>query len=123
MIKKTVLILSFTLTLFLVACGSDPEDNMDPDKPMLTEVSDTLLYSLDRLSQVDLNVSLDALVATEPENVTFVNKNVLLNGSFFNESSPGTVDIDTETDTLTYTDLVDSSNIGLEFRNLNQGIS
>jgi len=121
--KKVLLILSFTLTLFLVACGSDPEDNIDPDRPVLTDVSDTLLYSLDRLSQVDLNVSLDALVATEPENVTFVNKNVLLNGSFFNESSPGTVDIDTETDTLTYTDLVDSSNIGLEFRNLNQGIS
>ena len=121
--KKVFLILSLTLTLFLVACGSDPEDNIDPDRPVSTDVSDTLLYSLDRLSQVDLNVSLDALVSTEPENVTFVNKNVLLNGSFFNESSPGTVDIDTETDTLTYTDLVDSSNIGLEFRNLNQGIS
>ena len=121
--KKVLLMLSLTFILFLGACGSDPEDNIDPDRPVLTDVSDTLLYSLDRLSQVDLNVSLDALVATEPENVTFVNKNVLLNGSFFIESSPGTVDIDTETDTLTYTDLVDSSNIGLEFRNLNQGIS
>lgn len=121
--KKTLLILSLTFTLLLVACGSDPDDTNNPDRPVLTDISDTLLYSLDRLSQVDLNVNLDALVATEPENVSFVNKNVLLNGSFFNESSPGTVDIDTETDTLTYTDLVDSSNIGLEFRNLNQGIS
>ncbi len=121
--KNVFLILSLTLTLFLVACGSDPEDNMDPDRPVLTDVSDTLLYSLDRLSQVDLNVSLDALVATEPENVTFVNKNVLLNGSFSGEASIGDTDIDTETDTITYTNLVDSSNIGLEFRNLNQGIS
>ena len=121
--KKVFLILSLTLTLFLVACGSDPEDNIDPDRPVSTDVSDTLLYSLDRLSQVDLNVSLDALVSTEPENVTFVNKNVLLNGSFSGEASIGDTDIDTETDTITYTDLVDSSNIGLEFRNLNQGIS
>ena len=121
--KNVFLILSLILTAFLVACGSDPKDNIDPDRPVLTDVSDTLLYSLDRLSQVDLNVSLDALVATEPENVTFVNKNVLLNGSFSGEASIGDTDIDTETDTITYTNLVDSSNIGLEFRNLNQGIS
>ena len=77
--KKVLMMLSLTFILFLGACGSDPEDNIDPDRPVLTDVSDTLLYSLDRLSQVDLNVSLDALVETEPENVTFVNKNVLLN--------------------------------------------
>lgn len=122
--KKIILFVGMIAVLTILnACGSDPENDIDPDRPVLTEVSDTLLYSLDRLSQVDLNVSLDALVANEPENVSFVNKNVLLKGSLFNESSPGTVDIDTETDTITYTDLVDSSNIGLEFRNLNQGIS
>ncbi len=118
--KKVLLVLSLTFILFLVACRSDPEDNIDPNRPVLT---DTLLYSLDRLSQVDLNVSLDALVATEPENVTFVNKNVLLNGSFSGDASTGDTDIDTETNTLTYTNLPDSSNIGVEFRNLNQGIS
>ncbi len=87
------------------------------------EISDTLLYSLDRLSQVDLNVSLDALVATEPENVSFIDKEILLSGLFSKEVSVGDIDIDTETNTLTYTNLEDSSNIGLEFRNLNRGIS
>ena len=128
--KKYVLfILGFAFILGSSACGTnsenDPKNEVtdDPKNEVTVNVSDTLIYSLDRLSQIDLNVSLDALVATEPENVTFVNKNELLSGSFFNDASTGDVDIDTETDTVTYTNLPNSSNIGVEFRNLNQGIS
>ena len=120
--KKYVLfVLGFVFILGLTACGSNEDD--DPKNDVTVQASDTLIYSLDRLSQVDLNVSLDALIATEPENVSFVNKNILLSGSFFNDASTGDIDIDTETNTLTYTNLPDSSNIGAEFRNLNQGIS
>ncbi len=120
--KNIMIILSFIFIIGLSACSNDPIEE-GPNGEVLTEVSDTLLYSLDRLSQVDLNVSLDALIETEPENVSVVGKEVLLSGMFSKDLSLRDIDIDTETNTLTYTNIPDSSNIGLEFRNLNEGIS
>lgn len=112
--KKVTLILSMFTVLFMVACGESAED--DTNNPTLGALSDTLVYSLDRLSQVDLNVNLNALTGETPQNVSNKSDDALLN------ASSDSVDIDTEVDTLTYTDIPNSSNIGLEFRNLNTGI-
>jgi hypothetical protein len=73
--NKIIIVLSLFFVVGLSACSNTEVDD-DPKDEVTVNASDTLIYSLDRLSQVDLNVSLDALVATEPENVTFVNKKI-----------------------------------------------
>jgi hypothetical protein len=76
--------------------------------------------SINRLEEVDFDINLDALVqSSNPQS-----QRLAVNGPRKNQTlSPGSVDIDTTEDTLTYSLIPDSSNVGLEFRNLNQGIS
>ena len=117
--KKIVFVLSITfLMTLLVACGGE-----EPTVPSNTvSASDTLVLSLNRLKEVDLNVSLDALVETTTTNQG-VSQATTLSSILIQEASPGTVSIDSEIDALYYLDLPHTSNIGLEFRNLNEGIS
>jgi hypothetical protein len=115
-------VLMLGLILFMASCETTGSDK-DPDDISTKDISDTLFYSLDRLSLVDLDINLDALIETAPESANTVSNRLFLNTTKLQTQSPGTTTLDTEIDLITYSDIPDSSNIGLEFRNLNAGIS
>lgn len=114
--------LTLALFLFVAACETTGSDK-DPDAVDNQEIADTLFYSLDRLSLVDLDINLNALIETASESANTVSNRHFLNATNLQTQSPGTITLDTEIDLITYSDIPDSSNIGLEFRNLNMGIS
>ena len=76
--------------------------------------------STNRLQAVDFNISLDELIgSTQP----LSRRKVDNTPRYTQTQSPGTTVIDTVNDTISYSNLPDSSNVGLEFRNLNAGIT
>ena len=111
--KKNVFTLLPVFAGVLISCGGTASS---------TEVNNSnfaFALSTHRMAEVDFDINLDELIeSANPQ--TPLQKQP--NGPLRQTQSPGTVDIDTEEGQLTYTDLPSSSNVGLEFRNLNNNI-
>jgi len=132
--KQSIMLKSSLLLLVLASCGSTTSSQStgsssssnttsSSSSTPINSVSDEAFefaLSTNRLQAVDFNISLDELVSsTQP----LARRNVNNAPRFSQTQSPGTTVINTVDDTISYTDLPDSSNIGLEFRNLNAGIT
>ena len=119
--------LSSLLLLVLASCGgtvsSSGTSSSGTSGTPTNVANDSFAFALstNRLNEVDFNISLDELVSSSSNNPSLQRK-INADQPLRQSQEPGTVVVDEAGDTLTYTELPDSSNVGLEFRNLNINI-
>jgi hypothetical protein len=104
---------SILFMLMVVSCGGASQlSNVGND-------SFAFALSTNRLNEVDFDINLDDIVNSN--NPSF-KRSAPVDQPLRQTQEPGTVIVDEEKNELTYTNLPDSSNVGLEFRNLNYNI-
>lgn len=103
-----------------VSTSSSASSSILDNTSSVSDAAFAYALSTDRLEEVDFNINLDALVdSTNPQS-----QRLAVGAPRRSQTqSPGTIEIDTTEDTLTYSSIPDSSNVGMEFRNLNMNIT
>ncbi len=121
--QKTIVSTGVLFLLVLQACGGSTSSSSASSSSSIASSSlsvedyakrDVLSVSKTRLASIDFNVNLDALVSADAPLSR-------LSSRFVQTQSVG--DVEVNDSSVTYLSLPDSSNIGLEFRNLNQNIA